>query len=223
MEFLSESNRRVAGDVIAEERAILATGRRVVILGGGDTGSDCLGTSHRQRATSVTQLELMPKPPVKRVAANPWPAWPFVLRSSSSHEEGGARDWAVMTTGFESDDAGRVKALAAVRVEMTKDRGPVPVAGSEFEIPCELVLLAMGFVGSNAGGVLQQLGVEMDGRGNVKVQRGGETSVPGVFAAGDQARGQSLVVWAIAEGRRVADAVDAFLVGAGPRRLALVG
>jgi glutamate synthase (NADPH/NADH) small chain len=222
MEFLEQGNRRVAGDAISEERAILATGKRVVIIGGGDTGSDCLGTSHRQKAAHVAQLELLPKPPSRRAPTNPWPAWPLVLRTSSSQEEGGDRDWAVMTTSFGGDENGRVKALHAVRVELPPGRAPEPIAGTEFEIPCELVLLAMGFVGSEKEGLLEQLGVEMDARGNVKTVHG-RTSVDGVFAAGDQSRGQSLVVWAIAEGRTVAQAVDAHLMGVGRRRLALVG
>jgi glutamate synthase (NADPH/NADH) small chain len=223
MDFLEQANRRVAGDVVASERAILATGKRVVVIGGGDTGSDCLGTSHRQKAAHVTQLELLPKPPVKRaIATNPWPAWPLVLRTSSSQEEGGERDWAVMTTGFAGDDAGRVKALRAVRVELRPGEAPKPIAGTEFAIACELVLLAMGFVGSERGGWIEQLGVEMDPRGNVKTAQG-RTNVDGVFAAGDQSRGQSLVVWAIAEGRAVAEAVDEYLMGAARRRLALVG
>ena len=222
MEFLEQGNRRVAGDAIAEERAILATGKRVVIIGGGDTGSDCLGTSHRQRAAHVTQLELLPKPPARRTPTNPWPAWPLVLRTSSSQEEGGDRDWAVMTTSFAGDEKGRVKALRAVRIDLRPGQAPAPIAGTEFEIPCELVLLAMGFVGSERHGLLEQLGVEIDPRGNVKTAQG-RTSVDGVFAAGDQARGQSLVVWAIAEGRSVAEAVDAQLVAGARRRLALVG
>ena len=222
MEFLEQGNRRVAGDAMAEERAILATGKRVIIIGGGDTGSDCLGTSHRQKAAHVTQLELLPKPPPRRTATNSWPAWPLVLRTSSSQEEGGERDWAVMTTTFAGDESGRVKALRAVRVEMRTGAPPAPIAGTEFEIPCELVLLAMGFVGSEKEGLLEQLGVEIDPRGNVKTVQG-RTSVDGVFAAGDQARGQSLVVWAIAEGRTVAQAVDAHLMAEGRRRLALVG
>jgi glutamate synthase (NADPH) small chain len=222
MEFLEQGNRRVAGEVIAADRSILATGKRVVIIGGGDTGSDCLGTSHRQKAALVTQLELLPKPPERRAATNPWPAWPLVLRTSSSQEEGGVRGWAVMTTSFIGDDQGRVKALRAVRVEMEPGRGPTPVPGTEFEIHCELVLLAMGFVGSERAGLLEQLDVGIDARGNVKTVNG-RTTVDGVFAAGDQARGQSLVVWAIAEGRKVAEVVDAHLCGEAKRRLALVG
>lgn len=222
MDFLEQGNRRVAGDVVPDGRAILATGKRVVIIGGGDTGSDCLGTSHRQNAAHVTQLELLPKPPVKRGNTNPWPAWPLILRTSSSQEEGGDRDWAVMTTGFAGDDDGKVKALRAVRVELRPGQGPVAVPGTEFAIACELVLLAMGFVGSEREGLLEQLGVEIDPRGNVKTVNG-RTNVDGVFAAGDQSRGQSLVVWAIAEGRNVAEEVDAYLMGGTRRRLALVG
>jgi glutamate synthase (NADPH/NADH) small chain len=222
MEFLELGNRTVAGDFIPEDKAILATGKHVVIIGGGDTGSDCLGTSHRQKAAHITQLEVMPKPPEKRVNVNPWPAWPLILRTSSSQEEGGDRDWAVMTTKFLADGDGRVRALQASRVEMAPGAGPKVVPGTEFELRCELVLLAMGFVGSEKPGLLDQLAVEMDARGNVKTANG-RTSVDGVFAAGDQSRGQSLVVWAIAEGRRVADAVDAYLMSEGKRRLALVG
>jgi glutamate synthase (NADPH/NADH) small chain len=221
MQFLEQGNRRAAGEVIADDEAILATGKRVVIIGGGDTGSDCLGTSHRQKAAHVTQLELLPKPPDHRVDTNPWPAWPLVLRTSSSQEEGGARDWAVMTTRF-AGEGGRLTGLHAVRVEMRPGEAPKPVPGTEFDIPCELVLLAMGFVGSERPGLLEQLAVEMDARGNVKTNAG-RTSVEGVFAAGDQARGQSLVVWAIAEGRKVADVVDDHLMSEGRRRLALVG
>ncbi len=169
----------------------------------------------------MTQLEVMPKPPEHRVDTNPWPAWPLVLRTSSSQEEGGDRDWAVMTTHF-IGEGGKLKGLHAVRVEMRPGEGPKPVPGTEFDIPCELVLLAMGFVGSERPGLLEQLAVEMDARGNVKTTFG-RTTVDGVFAAGDQARGQSLVVWAIAEGRKVADVVDDYLMSEGRRRLALVG
>ncbi|HKQ69204.1 MAG TPA: glutamate synthase subunit beta [Polyangiaceae bacterium] len=221
MEFLEQGNRRVAGDVVPSETAILATGKNVVIIGGGDTGSDCLGTSHRQGAAKVTQLELLPKPPESRAEKNPWPAWPLVLRTSSSQEEGGDRDWAVMTTSFISDDNGAVKALKATRVDMQPGAAPKAVPGTELEIPCELVLLAMGFVGSERPGLLEQLAVEMDARGNVKANAG-RTSVAGVYAAGDQSRGQSLVVWAIAEGRKVAEVIDADLMQS-RRRLGLVG
>jgi len=208
MDFLTQQNRRVAG-LPVEEEDIVAGGKRVVVLGGGDTGSDCVGTSLRQNAASVTSFELMPRPPDERADANPWPQWPLVYRTSSSHEEGGERDFAVMTKRLVGQD-GRVVALEAVRVEL-RDRKLVEVPGSEFSIPCDLVLLAMGFVGPVREGLLEQLGVALDARGNVAV-RDGKTSVDGVFAAGDMARGQSLVVWAIAEGRRVARAVDEWML-----------
>jgi glutamate synthase (NADPH/NADH) small chain len=209
MEFLTQQNRRVAGDRVPDEGAILATDKHVVILGGGDTGSDCVGTSHRQKAKSVTSLELMPRPPDERRPENPWPAWPLILRTSTSHQEGGARDFGVMTKRVLGDAQGHVRALEAVRIEL-KHGKLEELAGSTFEIPCDLLLLAMGFVGPIKHGLLEQLGVALDARGNVKTDRGA-TSVPGVFAAGDMARGQSLVVWAIAEGRKCAEAVDAHL------------
>ncbi len=209
MEFLVQQNQRVAGDIVPASDAILAEGKRVVVLGGGDTGSDCVGTCHRQHAASVTSLELLPQPPPSRRPENPWPAWPLIFRSSSSHEEGGQRLFAVLTKKVLGDSAGRVRALEVVRVEWV-DRHIHEIEGSNFEIPCELVLLAMGFLGPVKEGLLEQLGVALDARGNVAT-RDGATSVPGVFAAGDMARGQSLVVWAIAEGRKVADAVDRFL------------
>jgi glutamate synthase (NADPH/NADH) small chain len=209
MQFLTQQNRRVAGDVVPESEAILATGKRVVILGGGDTGSDCIGTSLRQGAAHVLSLELLPRPPDQRRDSNPWPEWPQIFRTSSSHEEGGDRDFAVMTKRF-IGETGKLRALEAVRVEM-KDGKIVEIPGSQMEIPCELVLLAMGFLGPVKEGLLEQLGVALDARGNVATENGA-TSVPGVFAAGDMARGQSLVVWAIAEGRRVAASVDAFLM-----------
>ncbi|MCU1282265.1 MAG: gltD, partial [bacterium] len=211
MEFLTQQNKRVAGDVVPDEGAILATGKRVVVLGGGDTGSDCVGTSLRQGAAHVLSLELMPRPPEDRTAVNPWPQWPLVYRTSSSHEEGGERDFAVMTKRV-IGESGRVVGLEAVRVEL-KDRKIVEVPGSEFTIPCELVLLAMGFVGPVKEGLLEQLGVALDARGNVAAKNG-RTSVEGVFAAGDMSRGQSLVVWAIAEGRKTAAEVDTFLTPA---------
>jgi glutamate synthase (NADPH/NADH) small chain len=207
VEFLTQQNRRVAGDAIAEEVAILATAKRAVILGGGDTGSDCVGTCHRQGAASVTSFELLPRPPDERAPTNPWPAWPLVFRSSSSHDEGGAREFAVMTKRLLGTD--KVSALEACRVSWIAGK-LLEVPGSTFQIPCDLVLLAMGFVGPIREGLLEQLGVRFDSRGNVAVAKG-HTSVPGVFAAGDMARGQSLVVWAIAEGRRAAGAVDAWL------------
>jgi glutamate synthase (NADPH/NADH) small chain len=208
MDFLTQQNRRVAGDHVPDGEAILATGKRVVVLGGGDTGSDCVGTSLRQGAAHVLSLELLPRPPDQRTAANPWPEWPLVYRTSSSHEEGGERDFAVMTRRLVGDGK-RVTALEAVRVEL-RDRKVVELPGTELTIPCDLVLLAMGFVGPVREGLIEQLGVALDGRGNVAVSDG-RTSVSGVFAAGDMARGQSLVVWAIAEGRKVAAMVDGFL------------
>ncbi len=210
MEFLVQQNRRIAGDPVdADSRPILATGKHVVVIGGGDTGSDCVGTSIRQGAASVTQLELMPKPSLVRLPANPWPEWPLVLRTSSSQEEGAARDWAVSTRGFRAEE-GAVAALETVRVAF--EAGKMKhVAGTEFSLPAGLVLLAMGFVGPERGGVIEQLGLTLDARGNVRTDASGATNVSGVFAAGDVSRGQSLVVWAIADGRRVAAGVDAWL------------
>jgi glutamate synthase (NADPH/NADH) small chain len=219
MDFLVQQNKRVAGDVVSEG-AILATGKRVVVLGGGDTGSDCVGTSIRHQAASVLQLELMPRPALVRAPANPWPDWPLVLRTSSSHEEGAGglleRDWAVMTKRLVTRDGTNVAAIEAVRVEANGGK-LAEVPGSTFQIPCDLVLLAMGFVGPEKPGLVQALGVALDGRGNVVSGVDGATSVPGVFAAGDVSRGQSLVVWAIADGRRVARGVDAWLVGTSRR------
>ena len=209
MVFLTQQNRRVAGDLVPDRAAVLATGRRVVVLGGGDTGSDCVGTALRQGARSVTSLELLPRPPEERAADNAWPAWPLVFRSSSSHEEGGQREFGVMTMRVRADAHGRVEALEVVRVER-RHGVLVPVAGSEHELACDLLLLAMGFVGSAREGLLAQLGVALDGRGNV-VADDHATTVPGVFVAGDMRRGASLVVWAIAEGRRAAERVDAWL------------
>ena len=209
MEFLPQQNRICEGDSVQGQ--ILATGKRVVIIGGGDTGADCLGTSHRQGALSVTQFELLPKPPEMRSPATPWPLWPMQLRVESSHEEGGTRDWSVNTVRFTGDEQGNVKQLHAVRV------GPAPkfeaVAGSEFTIDCDLVLLAMGFTGPVKAGMIEQLGVALDARGNVAADANHQTSVPGVFAAGDMRRGQSLVVWAIAEGRKAAAGIDGYLRG----------
>ncbi len=210
MEFLPQQNRRIAGDQVSRTGEILATGKRVIIIGGGDTGADCLGTSHRQRAASVHQFEIMPTPPPERAPSTPWPLWPLQLRTESSHEEGGKREWAVATTHFTGDEQGRVRQLHGVRV------GPPPkfeaMPGSEFTLDADLVLLAMGFTGPVRNGMLDQLGVELDSRGNVKTA-GYATSVPGVFAAGDMRRGQSLIVWAIAEGRKAAREVDVFLQG----------
>ncbi len=216
MDFLPQQNKKVAGDDVREQ--ILATGKNVVILGGGDTGSDCLGTSNRQGAKQVHQFELLPKPPDSRTAdVSPWPYWPMILRSSSSHEEGVQRDWSVNTKAFSGDAAGNVRKLHGIRLEWVKDANGRPqmveIAGSEFEIDCELVLLAMGFLGPERAGMLEDLGVRLDQRGNVDVGADYHSSVPGVFACGDMRRGQSLVVWAIWEGREAARGVDAFLMG----------
>lgn len=209
MDYLAQQNRRVAGDMVPDRDAVLATGRRVVVLGGGDTGSDCVGTALRQGARSVTSLELMPRLPDERAADNAWPAWPMVFRTSSSHEEGGQRDFGVMTRRVRADARGRVEALEVVRVER-RGGALVEVEGSGHDIACELVLLAMGFVGSAREGLLAQLGVAVDARGNVAADDHA-TTVPGVFVAGDMRRGASLVVWAIAEGRRAAERVDGWL------------
>jgi glutamate synthase (NADPH/NADH) small chain len=209
MEFLTQQNKRVAGDRVPDAEAILATGKHVVVIGGGDTGSDCVGTSIRQGAASVTQLELMPKPPLVRLPTNPWPAWPLIFRTSSSQEEGCARDFAVMTKSLEGQD-GRVRALRAVRVEM-KGGKLEELPDSSLELRAELVLLAMGFVGPQRPGLVEQLGLTLDARGNVVTDAAGRTNVERVFCAGDASRGQSLVVWAIADGRRVAEGVHAFL------------
>jgi glutamate synthase (NADPH) small chain len=211
MEFLPQQNKRLAGDKEDPAKAILATGKRVVIIGGGDTGADCLGTSHRQRALSVHQFEIMPKPPDQRADSTPWPLWPLQLRAESSHEEGGMREWAVATTKFTGDANGNVKTLHAIRVGPPPKFEPLP--GTEFELDVDLVLLAMGFTGPVKNGLLEQLGVALDQRSNVQTGADFQSSVPGVFAAGDLRRGQSLVVWAISEGRKAAHYVDAFLMG----------
>ena len=195
------------------QTAISAEGRRVVIIGGGDTGADCLGTALRQGAISVTQLEILPKPPAERPASEPWPVYPMVFRVSSAHEEGGERIYAVSTQRFTGDSAGRVRGLQLVEVAPVAS-GFEPVPGTERELPCDLVLLAMGFTGAEAGPLTDGLGVAFDSRGNVARDSGFATSVPGVFVAGDMGRGQSLIVWAIAEGRSAAAAVDAYLCGA---------
>ena len=211
MDFLPQQNRRCEGDTVPESEAILATGKRVVIIGGGDTGADCLGTSHRQKAHSVTQFELLPKPPDTRSSATPWPLWPMQLRVESSHEEGGIRDWSVSTVRFTGDDHGNVRQLHAVRVGPAPRFEPMP--GTEFTIEADLVLLAMGFLGPVRNGLIDQLGVKLDKRGNVETNENHMSSVPGVFAAGDMRRGQSLVVWAIAEGRKAARGIDTYLMG----------
>jgi len=211
MEFLPQQNRRCEGDTVADQGAILATGQRVVIIGGGDTGADCLGTSHRQHAHSVTQFELLPKPPDERSPSTPWPLWPMQLRVESSHEEGGIRDWSVSTVKFTGDPDGHVRQLHAVRVGPAPKFEPQP--GTEFTLDADLVLLAMGFLGPVRNGLIEQLGVKLDARGNVATDDRHMSSVPGVFAAGDMRRGQSLVVWAIAEGRKAARGIDLHLMG----------
>ena len=213
MDFLPQQNKVVAGDTVADQ--ILATGKRVVILGGGDTGSDCLGTSNRHGARSVHQFELLPQPPNDRPALS-WPNWPMILRTSSSHEEGVTRDWSINTKRFSGDEHGNVKKLHGVRLEWKQDNGRptmVEVAGSEFELDCDLVLLALGFLGPEPDTMIAQLGTKLTERGNVAVGADYQTSVPGVFACGDMRRGQSLVVWAIWEGREAARGVDTFLMG----------
>jgi glutamate synthase (NADPH/NADH) small chain len=219
MEFLGQNNRRVAGDAIPEAEAILATGKNVVVLGGGDTGSDCVGTSHRHGAKSVTSIELLERPPAGRDASTPWPLWPLMFRSSSSHDEGGTRDFAVATKRL-IGEGGRVAKLEAVRLRFappdpkTGRRAFEEIPGSEFVIPADLVLLAMGFVHPVQRGLVSELGVKLDPRGNVAADvRSFATTEPGVFAAGDCRRGQSLVVWAVWEGREAARAVDAYLAG----------
>jgi glutamate synthase (NADPH) small chain len=210
MDFLSQQNRRCAGDRIDSQEEILATGRRVVILGGGDTGADCLGASHRQRALSVHQFEIMPMPPVERASQTPWPLWPLMLRIESSHEEGGVREWSASTTRFTGDDQGNVTHLHAVRVGPPPGFEPIP--GSEFTLEVDLVLLALGFTGSAPNPMFEELNIALDSRGSIAADRNYMTSVPGIFAAGDMRRGQSLVVWAISEGRRAAHAINQYLM-----------
>jgi glutamate synthase (NADPH) small chain len=198
MDFLPQQNRLVAGESVDQQ--ILATGKHVIIIGGGDTGADCLGTSHRQKAASVKQLEIMPMPPESRAESTPWPLWPLQLRVESSHEEGGERHWSASTTRFTGDEAGNVKQLHLKKLD----------TGEEIVLAADLVLLAMGFTGPVRAGLLEETGVKLDERGNIETTDYA-TSVPGIFAAGDARRGQSLVVWAIAEGRKAADAVNRYL------------
>ena len=216
MEYLTLQNRRCEGDPVPDERFITARGKRVVIIGGGDTGADCLGTVHRQGARSVHQFEILPRPPDRRVADNPWPQWPNVYRVSSAHEEGGERVYSVSTRRFRGDERGRLVGLEVAQVEMVKDNGRIAfkeVPGAEFVLPCDLALLAMGFVGPERPGMLTELGVKLTERGTVWRDPNWMTSVPGVFTAGDMQRGQSLIVWALAEGRSAARGVDAYLMG----------
>jgi len=216
MEYLTLQNRRCEGDTVADANFVTAQGKRVVIIGGGDTGADCLGTVHRQGARSVHQFELLPRPPDERAPDNPWPQWPNIFRVSGAHEEGGERVYAVSTQRFLGDAEGRVRALEGVKVDMVREGGRLelkPISGSEFTLEVELVLLAMGFLGPERPGMLTDLGVTLTERGNVQRDANWMTSVPGVFACGDMQRGQSLIVWAIAEGRSAARGVDLYLMG----------
>jgi glutamate synthase (NADPH/NADH) small chain len=208
MEYLPISNHVQEGDIA--EPTITAAGKRVVIIGGGDTGADCLGTAHRQGARSVHQFEILPRPPDTRAPTNPWPTWSNIFRVSSAHEEGGERVYSVNTERFVGDEAGSVRALVAHEVQLVDGRFE-KVEGSDFEMPCELVLLAMGFLGPEREGMLEELGVALDARGNVARDMAFMTNVPGVFTCGDMGRGQSLIVWAIAEGRACAAGVDRYL------------
>jgi glutamate synthase (NADPH/NADH) small chain len=209
MDFLPQQNKVCEGDTVTGQ--ILATGKRVVIIGGGDTGADCLGTTHRQKPLSVHQFELLPMPPKERSPLTPWPLWPMQLRIEGAHEEGGVREWSVATAKFTGDENGNVKQLHGVRVGPPPKFEPVP--GTEFTMDADLVLLAMGFLGPVRNGMIEQLGVKLDPRGNVAADENYMTSIPGVFAAGDMRRGQSLVVWAISEGRKAARGVDQYLMG----------
>lgn len=214
MEYLPQSNRVQEGDISVPE--INAHGKKVVIIGGGDTGADCLGTAHRQSAEVVVQLEIMPKPPEDRDPGTPWPTWPLMYRVSSAHEEGGVREFSINTERFVGDENGNVRAILVHKVEAIIENGKMSfqkVEGSEFEIECDFVFLAMGFVGPEKDGLIGQLSIDLDARGNVLTNSSWATNNTKVFAAGDARRGQSLIVWAIAEGRSVARAVDEFLTG----------
>jgi glutamate synthase (NADPH/NADH) small chain len=218
MEFLTQQNGRVSGKTFKPEEEILATGKNVVVIGGGDTGSDCVGTSNRHKAKSITQVELLPKPPAERDATMPWPNWPMILRTSTSHEEGCNRNWGIYTKEFIGDSEGKLTGIKVSEMGWsTPEDGKMPkyqeIPGTEKIIPCELALLAIGFLHPQHSGMLNELGVEYDERGNVKCNEKYQTSVPKVFSAGDMRRGQSLVVWAISEGREAAKHVDAFLMG----------
>jgi len=223
MEFLSQQNKRVSNQPVEVDHAgrpyaqgdIFATGKNVVVIGGGDTGSDCVGTSNRHGAKSITQIELLAKPPAERAESTPWPMWPMMVRTSTSHEEGCERHWSINTKAFIGDENGNLKALRLVDLEWKSENGRMQMAevpGSERDIPCELALLAAGFLHPQQQGLLTDLGLEFDDRGNVKANNY-QTSIPKVFAAGDMRRGQSLVVWAISEGREAARAADAYLMG----------
>jgi glutamate synthase (NADPH/NADH) small chain len=218
MDFLKQQNKRIGGSPIFDKE-LKATGKNVIVIGGGDTGSDCIGTSNRQGAKSVTQFEIMPMPPQSRNEHMPWPQYPMLLKVTSSHEEGANRNWAVNTQKFNADENGNLKSLSVIEVQWEVDLngralGFKEIEGTEKEFPCELVLLAMGFLHPQKQGLLDKLGVELDERGNVKAIEGNyQTNIPKVFAAGDMRRGQSLVVWAISEGRETARKVDEYLMG----------
>lgn len=217
MDFLTQQNSRVSGKTVSGKKEIWATDKNVIVIGGGDTGSDCVGTSNRHGAKSVSQIELMPMPPKERNINMPWPNWPMILRTSTSHEEGCERNWALTTKEFVNDGNGNLKAIKIAEMGWTEaEPGKMPkyveIPGTEQELPCELVLLAMGFLHPQHNGMLNDLGLELDERGNVKATNY-QTSVPKVFAAGDMRRGQSLVVWAISEGREAARNVDKYLMG----------
>ncbi len=207
MEYLTQQNRSCEGDEVSEQ--ITAEGKRVAIIGGGDTGADCLGTAHRQRAVSIHQLEYKDAPPIERDPSTPWPMWPVQLRVESSHEEGGYREWAAMTLGFSGDERGNVRQLHGIRVGPKPEQRHIP--GTEFTLDVELVLMAAGFTGPVRDGMVSDLGVDLDARGNIAVDQNFTSSEPGVFCAGDARRGQSLVVWAIREGRQAAEGVERYL------------
>jgi len=215
MEYLPLANRVQQGDL--DVSPISAQGKHVVIIGGGDTGADCLGTAHRQQAASIRQFEIMPRPPDERAETDPWPTWPTIYRVSSAHEEGGERDYAINTVEFVDDGEGNLAGLATMRVEQSWRDGRMsfdPIPGSESEVPADLCLLAMGFVGPERSPLIEQFGVELDARGNVARDDAWSSSTEGVYVCGDMGRGQSLIVWAIAEGRACAASVDAYLTGA---------
>ena len=216
VDYLTQQNRLCEGDTVAAAERITAEGKHVVIIGGGDTGADCLGTAHRQGAASVVQFELLPRPPETRAADNPWPLWPTIFRTSAAHEEGGERVYSVSTERFIDNGEGQVSALQGVRVEVSRDGGRVrflPQPDTRFELKADLVLLAMGFLGPEQGSLLSTLGVTITDRGNVWRDENWMTSERGVFVAGDMQRGQSLIVWAIADGRSAARGVDSYLMG----------
>jgi glutamate synthase (NADPH) small chain len=216
MDFLTQQNKLGAGETLPEDERISAEGKRVVILGGGDTGADCLATAHRQGAEIVRQFDIIPEPPETRAAGNPWPQWPIIMRRSYALEEGGSLDWSVGTKSF-SGSNGHVEKLHMTHLEWKPDENGrnqmTEVAGSEFDVDADLVLLAMGFLHPERNGLVESLGVELDPRGNVKTDANKMSSVPGVFAAGDASRGQSLVVWALSEGREAARCIDLHLMG----------